>query len=146
MKNSDEQKSAVTNQYIDIKVNMGNKGVLNAFKVRSRIALEKETAATRAMLLRNRASTSSAGHGFIFSMKLCILATTKTLPISTATSFANFRKHGFAYYLAIEEIEQSEYYTRVEIPYLKHQIIHKVCELEFHEHTSRRTNILRRVG
>ncbi|KAF3633101.1 hypothetical protein FXO38_25763 [Capsicum annuum] len=147
MENSDEQKSALTNQYIDAKVNVGNKGVLDAFKVRSRVALEKETAAARAMLLKNRASTSLAGHGFISSIQPCILATTKTLPISNATPFANCRKHGFASYLALEEIEKSEYYTRVEIRYPEHQIIHKYmdCELKFHEQTSRHTNMLQRA-
>ncbi|KAF3635317.1 hypothetical protein FXO37_26044 [Capsicum annuum] len=78
MENSDEQTSAVTNQYIDAEVTAGNKGGLDACKVTSRVALEKETVAARAMLLKNRASTNSAGHGFISSIQPCILATTKT--------------------------------------------------------------------
>ncbi|KAF3624220.1 hypothetical protein FXO38_30370 [Capsicum annuum] len=130
IKNLDKQKSEVINQYIDAKVNVGNKEFLDAFKVRPRVALEKEAAAASAMLLRNRAFTSLAKHGFISFIQPCVLACTKPLSISSAASFAKCRKHGFASYLAIEEIEQSEYYTRVEIRYPRYQVIHNLVGMK----------------
>ncbi|KAF3624219.1 hypothetical protein FXO38_30369 [Capsicum annuum] len=131
MKNSNEKKSQVINQYIDAKVNVGNKGFLDASKVRPRVALEKEAVVASEMLLRNRASTSLASHGFISSIQPCALASTKPLPTSSAAPFTNCRKHGFASYLARKESELSEYYTRVEIRYPRYEVIHKYTESDF---------------
>ncbi|PHT31591.1 putative protein phosphatase 2C 54 [Capsicum baccatum] len=130
MKNSNVQKSKVINQYIDAKVNVGNKGFLDASKVRPRVELEKEAVVASEMLLRNRASTSLASHGFISSVQPCVLASTKPLPTSSAAPFTNCRKRGFASYLERKESELSKYYTHVEIRYPRYKVIHNLMGIE----------------
>ncbi|CAN4088926.1 unnamed protein product [Withania somnifera] len=127
MENSDEQKSAAI-------MNVGRKGIFDAFRARSRVVVEKEAAAASAMFLKNSASTSMA-RGFINSLQPCVLAFTKPLPIKRFAPYAHCGRHGFASYISLGEIEKSECYTRVVIHSPNPKVIHRYidCELEFYD-------------
>ncbi|KAJ8553379.1 hypothetical protein K7X08_024057 [Anisodus acutangulus] len=100
----------------------------------------------------NIGESSSRYSGEIFSfLRPCVLATTKQLLVSSSSEYAICRKHGFAAYLSLEEIEDSEDYTRMVIHSPKHEVVHRYndCVLEFHDDQDRRTSNLRcaeRVG
>lgn len=58
MENSSEQKAVTIKRFIDNTMNVGRKDILDGFRARSRIVVEKEAAAT----------TTSLTHGFINSL------------------------------------------------------------------------------
>ncbi|KAJ8535957.1 hypothetical protein K7X08_034358 [Anisodus acutangulus] len=94
----------------------------------------------------NIGESSSRYSGEIFSsLRPCVLTTTKQLPVSSSAQYAICRKHGFAAYLSLEEIEESEDYTRMVIHSPKHEVVHRYndCVLELHDDQNLRASNLR---
>ncbi|KAK4736009.1 hypothetical protein R3W88_010270 [Solanum pinnatisectum] len=139
MENSAEQKAETIKRFIDTTVNVGRKEILDGFRARSRIVIEKEAAATRSN------ATTSLTHGFINSLQPCLLASSKPLPVMSLTPFAKCVNHGHAAYISLEGVQNSENYTRVVIHSPRYRIIHRYmdCELEFQEDVETLGNTLR---
>lgn len=114
MKNLDEHKSAVITRFIDTTVNAGRKGILDIFRERSHLVIEKKVVEANSMFFKNN-SIRSLTYGSINSLQPCVLASSKLIPIMSSTPFATCKRHGFTPYLSLKEIEQSKYYPRVEI-------------------------------
>uniref|UniRef100_A0A3Q7FWP1 FLZ-type domain-containing protein n=1 Tax=Solanum lycopersicum TaxID=4081 RepID=A0A3Q7FWP1_SOLLC len=115
-------------------MNVGRKDILEGFRARSRMVVEKEAAAT----------TTSLTHGFINSLQPCFLASSKPVPVMSLTPFTKCVNHGFAAYISLEEIQNSENYTRVVIHSPGYRVIHRYmdCELEFEEDVETLRNTL----
>ncbi|KAG5615964.1 hypothetical protein H5410_015788 [Solanum commersonii] len=108
MENLVEQKATIIKRFIDTAVNVGRKEILDGFRGRSRVVIEKEAnAATRSN------ATTSLTHGFIDFLQPCLLASSKPLPVMSLTPFAKCVNHGFAAYISLEDVQNSENNTRV---------------------------------
>uniref|UniRef100_M1DE12 Integrase core domain containing protein n=1 Tax=Solanum tuberosum TaxID=4113 RepID=M1DE12_SOLTU len=108
MENSVEQKAATIKRFIDTTVILGRKEILDGFTARSRVVIEKEAiAATRSN------ATTSLTHDFINSLQPCLLASSKPLPVMSLTPFSKCVNHGFAAHISLEDVQNSENYTRV---------------------------------
>ncbi|XP_049356211.1 uncharacterized protein LOC125820816 [Solanum verrucosum] len=134
MENSAEQKAETIKRFIDTTVNVGRKEILDGFRARSRVVIEKEVAAT-----------TSLTHGFINSLQPCLLASSKPLPTMSLTPFAKCVNHGHAAYISLEDVQNSENYTRLVIHSPRYRVIHRYmdCELEFQEDVETLCNTLR---
>ncbi|KAG5615971.1 hypothetical protein H5410_015795 [Solanum commersonii] len=110
MENSAEQKVAIIKRFIDTTLNVGRKEILDGFTTRSRVVIEKEaTVATRSN------ATTSLTHGVINSLQPCLLASSKPLPVMSLTPFAKCVNHGFAAYISLEDVQNSENYTHINV-------------------------------
>ncbi|KAK6793780.1 hypothetical protein RDI58_007233 [Solanum bulbocastanum] len=96
----------------------------------SGVVIEKEVdAATRSN------ATTSLNHGFINSLQPCLLASSKPLPIMSLTPFAKCVNHGFATYISLEDVQNSENYTRVVIHSHRYRVIHSfLCSNKIKNH------------
>ncbi|KAK6795844.1 hypothetical protein RDI58_009299 [Solanum bulbocastanum] len=140
MENSAEQKAETIKRFIDTAVTVGRKEIIDGFRARSRVVIEREAAAAT----RSNAATSLT-HDFINSARPCLLASSKPLPVMSLTPFAKCVNHGHAAYISLEDVQNSEHYTRVVIHSPRYRVIHRYmdCELEFQEDVESLRNTLR---
>uniref|UniRef100_M1DUR3 Uncharacterized protein n=1 Tax=Solanum tuberosum TaxID=4113 RepID=M1DUR3_SOLTU len=110
-------------RFIDTTVNVGRKEIIDGFRARSRVVIENEVdAATRSN------ATTSLTHGFIDSLQPCLLASSKPLPVMSLTPIAKCVNHGFAAYISLEDVQNSENYTCFVIHSPRYRVIHRYMD------------------
>uniref|UniRef100_M1DJ53 Uncharacterized protein n=1 Tax=Solanum tuberosum TaxID=4113 RepID=M1DJ53_SOLTU len=73
------------------------------------------------MIVGTYASSTAGGKR---GRKPCLLVSSKPLPVLSLTPFAKCINHGFSTYISVEDVQNSENYTRVVIHSPRYRVIH----------------------